>query len=431
MKASQKIFALIDANNFYVSCERVFRPEYNNVPVIVMSNNDGCAVARSQEAKDIGIAMGEPLFKIKDIVQKHNVVVLSSNYEVYAEMSRRFSNIIKTFASEKDVEVYSIDETFVDLSSYTNYDLNIMAHNMKDTLLKWIGLPVCVGIGRTKTEAKLANHLAKKNPYLNRVCNLVDMDVCAKEALFQSIDVSEVWGVGRKHTQKLNALNVHSVFDLAVANPEMIQKHFSVVMKRTVLELTGISCIELEDLPQPKQQIISSKSFGSLVTNIDSLREALSSYIQSAVKKLRNEESLCGCIIIFAQSNPFDVKQPFFNRSVKIGFAVPTDSAVMMIKAAMQKIGELYKEGIQYKKCGVILTCIEPKSAHIPDLLADNKAIEKNESLQTTIELVKAKFGERKLAIGSSNLPGRDWTMARNNLTQNYFSKEGLLEIKQ
>lgn len=429
MKASEKIFALIDANNFYVSCERVFRPEYNNVPIIVMSNNDGCAVARSQEAKNIGIAMGEPLFKIKDIVKKHNVVVLSSNYEVYAEMSRRFSNIIKTFASEKDVEVYSIDETFVDLSSYTQYDLNAMAHDMKDTLLKWIGLPVCVGIGRSKTEAKLANHLAKKNPYMNRVCNLVDMDVCAKEALFQSIDVSEVWGVGRKHTKKLNEMNIHSVFDLAVANPEMIQKHFSVVMKHTGLELTGISCIELEDLPQPKQQIISSKSFGSLVTNIDSLREALSSYIQSAVKKLRNENSLCGCIIAFAQSNPFDEKQPFFKRSVKIGFAEPTDSALLMIKAVMQKVDELYQEGIQYKKCGVILTCIEPKSSHIPDLLADTEVIERYESLQSTIEEVKSKFGDRKLGIGSANLPGRDWTMARNNITQNYFSRDGLLEI--
>lgn len=430
MKASDKIFILVDVNNCYISCERVFRPEYNNRPAICLSNNDGTIVARSQEAKDLGIPMGVPLFKIRDIVEQNDVVVLSSNYEVYAEMSQRFSNIIKEFISPKDVEIYSIDETFADLSSYKYMDLNVLAHKIKDTLLQWIGLPVCVGIGRSKTESKIANHIAKKHNHFNRVCNLGEMDYCAKEALFQAIDVSEVWGVGRKNTKKLNSMNINTVFDLAVANPEMIQSHFSVVLKRTVLELTGISCIEIEDVPQPKQQIISSKSFGAAVTSLEALREAMSSYLQSAVKKLRKENSLCGCVIIFAESNPFDKNRPFFKRSVSIGFAEPTDSAMVMNKALMKRVAELFAEGVNFKKCGVILTCIESKQSFIPDLLSDTAEIEKQENLQLVIDYVKERFGDKKIAIGSSKLPNRTWSMSRNRLTQNYFSKEGLLEIK-
>lgn len=258
----EKIIALIDINNCYVSCERLFQPKLNDKPVIVLSNNDGCAVARSQEAKDLGIKMGVPLFQIKDIVEKHNVVVLSSNYAVYEEMSRRFTETIKTFVSEKDVEVYSIDETFVELTSYKNQDLNLLVTLIKNTLLQWLGLPVCIGIGRSKTEAKMANHIAKKNKYLNGICNLVEMDPCSKEGLFQTIDVSEVWGVGRKHSKKLHSLNIKSVFDLAIADPAFIQSQFSVVMKRTVLELQGTACIELEEVAPDKKQIVSSRSFG-------------------------------------------------------------------------------------------------------------------------------------------------------------------------
>ena len=430
MTALDKIFILVDVNNCYISCERVFRPEYNNRAVICLSNNDGCVVARSQEAKDLGIPMGAPLFKIKDIVEKNNVVVLSSNYEVYAEMSQRFSNIIKEFVSPKDVEIYSIDETFADLTSYTNMDLNVLAHKIKDTLLQWIGLPVCVGIGRSKTEAKIANHIAKKNASFNRVCNLVEMDFCAKEAIFQNIDVSEVWGVGRKNNKKLNAMNINTVFDLATANPEMIQNQFSVVMKRTVLELTGISCIELEEVPQPKQQIVSSKSFGAAVTSIEALKEAMSSYLQSAVRKLRQEKALCGCIVIFAESNPFDTNKPFYKKSISIGFSEPTDSAVIMNKAIMKKVEDIFAEGVNFKKCGVILTCIESKDTYTHDLLSDMREIEMNENLQLAIEHVKKRFGEQKLAIGSSKLPDRTWSMSRNRMTQNYFSIDGLLEIK-
>ncbi|ATZ62970.1 Y-family DNA polymerase [Acinetobacter bereziniae] len=424
----EKIIALIDINNCYVSCERLFQPKLNDKPVIVLSNNDGCAVARSQEAKDLGIKMGVPLFQIKDIVEKHNVVVLSSNYAVYEEMSNRFTRTIKTFVSEKDVEVYSIDETFVELTSYKNQDLNLLVTLIKNTLLQWLGLPVCIGIGRSKTEAKIANHIAKKNKYLNGICNLHEMDPCSKETLFQQIDVSEVWGVGRKHSKKLHSLNIKSVFDLAVADPAFIQSQFSVVMKRTVLELQGTACIELEEVAPDKKQIVSSRSFGQRVTDKDALSEAMSSYIQNAVKKLRRQNGLTGCVIAFAHSNPFDTKKPFYKASVSVSFPEPTDSAAQIIKSVLKKIDEVYKEGVEFKKCGVILTCIESKSRYVPDLLADYDAIQRNESLQSVLEQVDEKFG-KKLAIGPCLLKDRTWSMSREKLTQNYFSWDGLLEV--
>jgi len=248
--------------------------------------------------------------------------------------------------------------------------------------------------------------------------------------VLNDIEVSEVWGVGRKHSKKLEAMGIKSVLDLALSNPQYIEQQFSVVMKRTVLELTGTACIELEQTPPSKKQIISSKSFGQRVTDLDSLREAVSSFLQSAVKRLRKDNSLCGCVIVSAESNKFDANKPFYRKSISIGFAEPTDSAAVMIKAVIKRIDEIYKEGIEFKKCGVILTGIEPKETYIHDLLADLDAIEVDEKLQTTLEDVKEKFGDKILAIGPCKLPNRGWSMSRNRLTQNYFSVEGMLTIE-
>ncbi|MFJ0375665.1 Y-family DNA polymerase, partial [Acinetobacter baumannii] len=253
MDCKSKVYALVDINNCYVSCERIFKPSLNNKPVIVLSNNDGCAVARSQEAKDLGIKMGVPLFQIKDIVEKHQVQVLSSNYALYAEMSRRFMKVLSDFVAPQEQEIYSIDECFLDLTAhFGNYDLTDYAQQIRQRVFSWLGLPVCIGIGRSKTEAKLANHIAKKNAHFNGVCNLVSMDPCSTENLYQAIDVSEVWGIGRKHTKKLNSMAIHSVMDFVLTSPLMIRDQFSVVMHRTLLELHGIACIELEHTPPAK-----------------------------------------------------------------------------------------------------------------------------------------------------------------------------------
>lgn len=430
MRSQEEIYALIDVNNCYVSCERLFNPKLKDVPVIVLSNNDGCAVARSQEAKDLGIKMGVPLFQIRDIVEKYNVQVLSSNYALYAEMSHRFHSILADYVAPGEQEIYSIDECFLRVTAYAeNYDLTEYAQGMRQRILQWVGLPVCVGIGRSKTEAKLANHMAKKGKRFNSVCNLVTMDSKHRAYFLSLIDVSEVWGVGRKHSKKLNTLGINTVLDLVQADPHQLGKIFSVVMQRTVMELQGTSCINLEQAPPTKKQIISSRSFGSRVTDIESLSEAMSDYLQNAVKRLREDNSLCGCVIAFAQSNPFDKSRPFYNKSVSIGFPEPTDSAAVMNRAVMKCMNELFLEGIEFKKCGVILTAIEPKSTHIYDLLSDSTQIEKNEKLQEALEKVKIKFGDKKLAIGPCKMHGRAWAMSRQNLTQNYFSWDGLLTI--
>lgn len=422
MKYENKVFFLIDVNNMYVSCERVFAPSLNDKPVIVLSNNDGCAVARSNESKALNIKMGVPLFQIKDIVQQHNVIVLSSNYAMYAEMSRRFHTILASYVTDEEVEPYSIDECFVDFTAYEkNFDLEKVGHDMRAKIWKWIGLPVCVGIGRSKTEAKIANHIAKKNPGFNSVCDLVNMDPCNKEYYFAQIDVSEVWGVGRKHSKKLQSMGINTVLDLACAEPREMQKKFSIVMARTIYELQGISCIEIEHTPPSKKQIVASRSFGGRVTELTDLKEAISMYAQDACKRLRDEGLLCGCMIAFVQSNPFDPNVPFYNKSVSYTFHELTDCALDLVKAATVMVSHIFKEGIKYKKCGVVLTCLEPKSGHTYELLTDFEMIEKKEKLMKTLDNVHTKFGKKKIGVGPCYIPGRTWSMSRDKLTKNPF----------
>ncbi|MFX7345371.1 DNA polymerase V subunit UmuC [Acinetobacter baumannii] len=430
MKHENKVFFLIDVNNMYVSCERVFDPSLNDKPVIVLSNNDGCAVARSNESKVLGIKMGVPLFQIKDIVQQHNVLVLSSNYSMYAEMSRRFHKILSSYVTAEEVEPYSIDECFVDFTAYEkNFDLEKVGQQMREQIWKWLGLPVCVGIGRSKTEAKIANHIAKKNPGFNSVCDLVNMDPCNKEYYFSLIDVSEVWGVGRKHSKKLQSMGINTVLDLACAEPREMQKKFSIVMARTVSELQGTSCIEIEHSPESKKQIVAIRSFGNKVTELDDLKEAISMYAQDACSRLRSEKLLCGCILAFVQSNPFDPNVPFYNKSVSYTFPEATDSALDLVQAATVMISHIYKAGIKYKKCGVILTCLEPKAGHTYDLLTDMNEIAKKEKLMNALESVHDKFGKKKLGVGPCFLPNRGWSMSRDKLSKNPFKWNELLVI--
>lgn len=415
----------------YVSCERVFDPSLNDKPVIVLSNNDGCAVARSNESKALNIKMGVPLFQIKDIVQQHNVIVLSSNYAMYAEMSRRFHTILASYVTDEEVEPYSIDECFVDFTAYEkNFDLEKVGQQMRQQIWKWLGLPVCVGIGRSKTEAKIANHIAKKNPGFNSVCDLVNMDPCNKEYYFAQIDVSEVWGIGRKHSKKLQGMGINTVLDLACAEPREMQKKFSIVMARTIYELQGISCIEIEHTPPSKKQIVASRSFGGRVTELTDLKEAISMYAQDACKRLRDEGLLCGCMIAFVQSNPFDPNVPFYNKSITGSFSEPTDCAIDFVKAATRMLNDIYKEGIKYKKCGVVLTGLEPKSGHTYDLLTDFEHIEKKECLMKAMDGIHSKFGKKKISVGPCFVPGRNWSMCRDKLSRNPFRWDELLTIK-
>ncbi|WP_111895151.1 Y-family DNA polymerase [Acinetobacter sp. MB5] len=431
MQHHNKIFALVDINNCYVSCERVFNPSLNNKPVIVLSNNDGCAVARSQEAKDLGIKMAVPFFQIKDIVEKHQVHVLSSNYALYAEMSRRFMQLLADFVTPQEQEVYSIDECFLDLSAYAEHiNLTDHAHSILKRVFRWLGLPACIGVGRSKTEAKLANHIAKKNKYFNGVCNLVDMDPCSIEGLYQTIDAGEVWGIGRKHAKKLASLGIHSVMDFSMASPEMLRKQFSVVMQRTSMELQGISCMQLENAPKARQQIIASRSFGHRITELEDLKEAMSLYVQDAVSRLRSEKLLCGCLLGFAQSSPFDPSKPFYNQTRSYTLPEPTDNLLILSKIATNMVNELYAQDVTFKKCGVILTCLEPKHTHTHDIFTDLHDCNASDDLMNSLDKIQHKFGKTKLALGASMLPNRTWKMSRSQLSQNYFSWNELLKIE-
>lgn len=426
----QKAFAIVDVNNMYASCERVFDPSLNNRGVIVLSNNDGCVVARSQEAKDLGIAMGVPLFQIQDVVQKNNIAVLSSNYAMYHEMSRRFHNILKGFVSDEEHETYSVDESFLDLTAYAqHFDLTDIANQMLDRVYRWLGLPCCVGIGRSKTESKIGNHIAKKNPRFKGVCNLITMPKEEKEELWSRIDVSEVWGVGRKYAKKLKDLGINTVLDLSQANSTLIQKRFNVVLARTVMELQGISCIDIESTPPAKQQIVTSRSFGSKVTNRDDLKEAASMYSQDAVRRLRSQKLLCGKITVFAQSNHFDPKEPYFNQGMSFNFPEPTDCVTDLVRLATYMTGLIYKPGVRFKKCGVILTDLTPKDKHTYDLLTDMSIVERKENLMIAYEKAHSKFGKQKLAVGSCYLPNRAWSMSRERLSRNPFTWEGALRV--
>ena len=279
-------FALIDGNNFYVSCERVFNPKLEGRPMVVLSNNDGCVVARSAEVKALGVKMGEPWFKLKAMARKHGIVAYSSNYTLYADMSNRMMAVLASYSPRQ--EIYSIDECFLGLDGFSHYDLMAHAQKMRQQVKQWVGLPVCVGIAPTKTLAKLANHCAKKGlAGDDGVCDFGQLGKEEYEALLASLPVGEVWGVGRKLTARLNEMGIHTVRQLRDADTATIRRQFSVVLERTIMELRGISCLELEELAPAKKQIMSSRSFGAYVHTLPELEEAVSTYIARAAEKLR------------------------------------------------------------------------------------------------------------------------------------------------
>lgn len=430
MKHTEKIYALVDINNCYVSCERFFNPKLNDVPVIVLSNNDGCAVARSNEAKSLGIKMGVPLFQIKDIVQQNNVQVLSSNYAIYAEMSRRFHSILASYVAPHEQEIYSIDECFLDLTSFKNkFDLVEYCQNMRSQILKWIGLPVSIGIGRSKTEAKIANFMGKKAKRFDGVCDLANMNPIHREYYWSLIDVGEVWGIGRKQNQKMKSMNINTVLDLSKSNPPVMKKLFNICIQRTVMELNGISCMPIDDQPQPKQQIVASRSFGEKITELDDLKEAISKYVQDAVKRLRDDQLLCNTISVFVQSSPFDKTCPYYSKSLSFKFPEPTDYVIDLVEKAYQLLKIIFLPGIKYKKCGVYYSDLILKSNYIPDLLADQETKIQNENLMKAYENIQSRFGKAKISIGPCYFKNRKWSMSRDMLSKNYFIKEGFIKV--
>lgn len=408
--------ALIDVNNFYVSCERVFNPKLEGVPVVVLSNNDGCAVARSNEVKALGVKMGQPWFLLKDLARKHGIVAYSSNYTLYADMSNRVMRILSAYSPKQ--EVYSIDECFLDLTGFSN--LTGYGQDIRQRIKQWTGLPVCVGIGASKTLSKLANHIAKKNPEFAGVCDLNAMPQQQDDWLSQ-IEVGEVWGIGRRLAPKLNAMKIKSVLDLKRSSPSAMRDYFSVVMEKTVRELNGTSCIELEEITPPKKQIISSRSFGIKVTDLASLEEAVSFYISRAAEKLRWQRSYAGAVYVTIRTSPFKDKQPSYENGLTIKLPMQTDNTVLLTKAALWGLRKIYRSGYRYQKAGVMLSDLVFRKNRQDDLfgLASTKSDSRSSKLMNAIDQVNARMGRGTIRLASEGFK-QPWRMKQVNRSPNY-----------
>ncbi len=419
--------ALVDVNNFYVSCERVFNPKLKHKPVVVLSNNDGCAIARSNEVKALGVKMGEPWFKLKSLARQHGIIAHSSNYALYADMSNRVMSILRGFSP--DQEVYSIDESFLDLSGFQSRNLAAYGQQIRQRILQWTGLPVCVGIGATKTLAKLANHCAKKRPVFEGVCNFNAMPSHDLDALLAQIEVGEVWGIGRKLAPRLVEMGFHSVLDLKHANPEVLRQNFSVVMEKTIRELNGQVCLELEDVAPPKQQIMSSRSFGVPVRDFQSLSESMTLYMSRAAEKLRAQGSYTGSVYVFIRTSPFKTDTPFYSNGMTIPLPSPTDDSRQLVNVALWGLKRLYKPNLDYVKAGVMLGELVPANGIQTDLFSQQAAHPKSSSLMQTLDQVNRKMGRESLKLASEGFT-RPWKMKQGNKSPNYTTRwEEILEV--
>jgi DNA polymerase V len=383
--------ALVDGNNFFVSCERVFDPALEGVPVIVLSNNDGCAVARSPEAKALGIAMGAPLFKIADIVRRHRVRVFSGNFELYGDMSRRVAETLATFTP--DIEIYSVDESFLAFPGVAAKTLPDLGAKIRDRVRRWTGIPVCAGFGPTKTLAKLANHIAKKNAAFEGVCSL--MEPALRHALLPLVEVGEVWGVGRALGARLEAMGVRTAADLAAFDPRRARSAFTVTGERLVRELNGLSCLALNDLPASRQSAVVSRSFGRPVTQRGEMEEAVAAFAVRAAEKLREEGLVAGHLAVFFSTSRFAPLHEHPHSAIAaLPLAEATADSRLLIAEAKERVRRAWKEGHRYNKAGVLLQDLSPE-ALAPRTLFDRPAAIKERSarLMAAMDAINAKMG--------------------------------------
>ncbi|MFN8771206.1 MAG: Y-family DNA polymerase [Neisseriaceae bacterium] len=406
------MLALVDVNNFYVSCERVFKPSLNNKPVIVLSNNDGCIISRSNEAKAItGIKMGIPYFEIKNIVKKHNIQTFSSNYTLYADLSNRTMSILREFAIRQ--EIYSIDESFLDLTGITS--LTLHGQKIKATIKKWVGLPVGIGIAETKVLAKFANYLAKKYRGFDGVCNLDDLGKTRVDKAMQLTPIDEVWGIGRKISYKLKLMGIKTIFDLKNANPKHLRNMFNINIEKIINELNGIPCIALEDYHELQQRIVSSRSFGAGIKSYDALLSSLTHHVEQASKKLRKQGLYTRQLTVFINTNRF--KDDCYWHSKRIILPQAVDSFRYLAHYLEDSLKELYVPGLTYKKSGIMLSDLITSEHEYIDLF-DTINIRKDPIIGT-LELIKRKFGKTAIDLAASKL-NTSWNMRQDNLSPRY-----------
>lgn len=394
------MFALADCNNFFASCERVFRPDLHGKPVIVLSNNDGCAVARSNEAKALGIKMGDPLFKIRDIVNKHKVAVFSGNMALYGDMSQRVRWVLEDFAPS--IEVYSIDEAFLDLRGMQNIDFDQYAKTISKTCYKMTSIPVSVGIAPTKTLAKIASKLCKQYPRLQGGCYMHRPEDIEK--VLRKYPIEDVWGIGRKTVYKLKLMGINTAYDYTTLSESRVRSLFNITGLRTWKELQGIPCIEFEDGFEAKQSICVSRSFSSEIYDVKELQEQIANFSASMAEKLRKQCSVVSEIVVFAYTNRFKENEPQTHGSALISFITPTADVRTIVSKTVAATKALFKEGYGYKKAGVVASKITSEKSIMHSLFEDTEATEREHKITSVLDNINKTFGKGtiKLAVQGS-----------------------------
>ncbi len=432
------MYALVDGNNFYVSCERVFRPSLNNRPVIVLSNNDGCAIARSNEAKALGIKMGAPWFQIRHFEESDGLVALSANFALYGDMSDRMMSLAAGLGHRQ--EVYSIDESFIDMTGIRG-DLTLRSRKIRYRILKWIGIACGIGIGPTKTLAKLANHIAKtaeRKPdsypsHHAEVCNLGNLEPGERDALMQATEVGEVWGVGRRIGAQLKESGIVTVLDLVRLDPAMVKRRWSVILERTVRELQGMDCIGLEHEPPKKQEIACTRSFGHPVLDLSVLREAVTEFASRAAQKLRLQNGHAGQVLTFIRTSPFRQDHQY-SRSTVVPLRRPTNDSRDINQAALLGLQAIYRPGFKYAKAGVMLLDISPSELMQQELALDGEGADPGSNrLMQALDAVNQRFGRGTVTLASAGLAGdrRQWCMKQERRTPGYTTDwDGLAVVR-
>ncbi|MBC3871904.1 Y-family DNA polymerase [Undibacterium oligocarboniphilum] len=421
MHAPKRSIGLIDCNNFYASCERVFRPDLNHQPIIVLSNNDGCAVSRSNEAKALGIKMGVPLFKISDLVREHGVHVFSSNYPLYADMSNRVMAILREYSPVQ--EVYSIDECFLDLTGF--HDIDQRARQIRDRVFRETSISVCIGIGASPTLSKLSNFVAKRHPRSQGVFNFNLLNNKQQESVLKNIPVEEIWGIGRQLTKALDVIGIQTALQLRTADISSMRKRFGIVMEKTVRELRGEACIELTESAPAKQQIITSRSFGQPVTEIEELQDALAHFISTSARKLRAQHSCAALLQVFIMTDRFREDQPQYCPSLALPLMTPTASSMTLQRYAVAALAAMFRPGYCYKKAGVILSEIFPETQFQGDMFA---GAPDDPSLMATLDQINARFGKGTLKL-SQDGSRRSWQMRQDRKSPEYTTNWAELPV--
>mgnify|MGYP001228388513 CR=1 FL=1 len=391
------VYALVDCNNFYVSCERVFNPKLEGRPVIVLSNNDGCAIARSNETKALGIKMGEPAFQIRNLIKSHGIQVYSSNYTLYGDMSQRVMQTLSQFTP--DIEIYSIDEAFLDLSGFTHYDLTNYGRRIRSTIKRWTGIPVSIGIAETKTLAKIANRIAKKSKKAAGVLDLTDSPF--RDKALEITDVADVWGIGRQYARFLRMNGINTALQLRDTDDALIKNKMGVVGTRILQELRGVSCYSLEHCPPRKKEITVSRSFKLPIESPDELKEAIAAYASRGSEKLRQEHSAAGVLMVFLMTNRFEKR--FYIKFEAVRLPVATSDSSELIRYAHDGLRKIYRKGLKYKKAGVMFHELVSED-RIQTSLFDPINRQRSKILMKTLDAVNTSIGSGSLKYAAEGL---------------------------